>query len=299
MDDFFTGIEQVELNLESGSAKFPIFYRDARMFTLVLPANLLKLRRMLPDPRFAPAQVLPGVGAIALSAFEYYDTDVRPYNEFSIGILLNSPYFAPVPGYNMLRQYFSRLFNVFVYHLPVTTEIALRAGIDFYNYPKFLAEIDFSDTPDTVACDLARDGERILTVTAPRVPARNMGEIKFLCNLYQYRQPQSAEFKLNVVQGAIEWMPAGASWSFNTASDIGRELCSVVLGARALMYFYMPRIQCILYGPEYMPMPLLQRAVLSEGFMPKAAAAGPARKPAAKKKSARKPAAKKPAGGAA
>jgi len=276
-EDFFAGIDQVELQVEGGRAKFPIFYRDARMFTLVLPANYLALRRMLPDARFAPAQVAPGVGAVYLAAFEYYDTDIQPYNEFAIGILLNAKDYAGIPGYNMLRQYFSHFFNAFVYHLPVTTEIALRAGRDFYNYPKFLAGIDFSDSGQGITCDLSRDGERIMTISGPKPAGSRLGEMKFLCNLYQYRQPQVAEFKLNVIEGGISCLPKGVSWEFDQGSDIGRELEPAVIGSRALLYMYFPRIQCILYGPEYMPMPLLQHTMMSPGFMP--------RPPAGKKKS--------------
>jgi hypothetical protein len=280
--DFFDGIEQVKIKVDGGTAMFPIFYREARMFALVLPVNLLKLRRMLPDVRFVPAQAAPGVGAVALIALEYHDTDIGPYNEFLIGILLNCPYFAPVPGYNMLRQYFSRFYNCYVYHLPVTTEIALRAGIDFYNFPKFIADIDFSDTDERVACDLSLDGERIVTVSGGKVPTGYIGEMKFMANLYQYRQPQAAEFKLNVIEGAASWMPADVSWTFNTSNYIGGELSDVVLGRRALMYLYMPKIQGILYGPENYSMPLLDRA-MKAGLAPRAA-----RKAAAKKAAARK-----------
>ena len=61
-------------------------------------------------------------------------------------------------------------------------------------------------------------------------------------------------------------------------SEIGRELSGVVIGNRAIASLYMPKIQAILYGPEYIPIPLMQRTVTSPGFMPK-----PAKKPAAKK----------------
>jgi hypothetical protein len=297
VDDFFDGIDQVELKVDGGTARFPIFYRDARMFAFVLPANLFKLRRMLPDPRFVPAQILPGVGAVAIAAFEYFDTDVGPYSEFQIGIMLNSPHYAAIPGYNVLRQFLDRLYGVFVYHLPVTTELALRAGIDFYNYPKFLADIEFSDTAEKINCDLSRGGERILSVSGPKLPTRELDEIKFICNLYHYRQPQSAEFNINPLQGVLAWMPGDVAWSFNAASEIGRELCDVVVGSRAAMYFYMPKIQAILYGPEHIPMQLMHYVATREGFLPAAAspAAGKpaARKPAAKKKAARKPVAKK------
>lgn len=283
-EDFFEGVDQVALKLPSGDIKFPIFYRDARMFTVVVPANLFALKRALPDPRLVPAQLVPGVGALALTAFEYYDTDIQPYNEFSMGILLNTPEFVPVPGYNMLRQLFADFFNVFIWQLPVTTELALRGGIDFYNYPKSICAIDFSDTEDRITCDLSRDGTQILSMTGPKVPTRNLGVKKFICNLYQSKQPQKAEFKINVREGCIQWLPGEVSWAFNRSHETGRALSDMVIGSRAAMYFYMPSIQCILYGPEYIPIQLLHYIAGRQGFLPKA----PARKAAARKAPAKK-----------
>jgi len=291
--DFFEGIDQVELSIEGKKGRFPVFYRDARMFTIVLPANILKLYKALPDPRFTPTQILPGIGGISLTAFEYFDTDIEPYNEFSIGIMLNSPYWMAIPGYNLSRQYISRMFNVFIYHLPVTTEIALRGGIEFYNYPKFLADIIFSDSPDRISCELSRDGERILSISGPKVPTVSSGEMKFMCNLYHYRQPQLAEFKVNVIEGAVKMLPADVAWSFSLSSAIGRDIHSMVVGSRALMYMYMPKIQCILYGPEHMPMPLMQKVLTTKGFLPEVRT--PAKKAAAKKAAGKKPAGKKAA----
>ena len=123
------------------------------------------------------------------------------------------------------------------------------------------------------------------------MPVGSIGEMKFMCNLYQYRQPQIDEFKLNVLDGTINWLPNNVSWAFNMANPIGREIAEVVVGSRALMYLYMPRIEGILYGPDHISIPLLQRTILSPGFLP--AAKKPARKKPAKKPARKKPAAKK------
>jgi Acetoacetate decarboxylase (ADC) len=286
-EDFFKDVRQVELTLPSGEVKFPVFYYDARMFTLVLPADWLKLRRMLPDSRFQPVQIFPGVGAVALTAFEYFDTDIRPYNEFSMGILLNAPHYLPVPGLNMLRQYFDRFMNVYIYHLPVTTEVALRAGIDYYNYPKFLADILFTDSDEHVTCDLFREEEHILTISGEKIPTRSIGEMKIMCNLYQHRQPQIAEFKANVIEGTFSWLPSNVSWAFNRSNDIGSAWADLVVGNRAVMYIYMPKVQFILYGPDHLSMPLLQQTLLTKGFLPGAAKKA-AKKPAGKKAAAKK-----------
>jgi hypothetical protein len=57
------------------------------------------------------------------------------------------------------------------------------------------------------------------------------------------------------------------------------------------MYLYMPKIQCILYGPEYIPIPLMRHTILTKGFLPKPAV----KKAAAKKKVAAKKKAAAPA----
>lgn len=261
-DDFFSGIEQVEMKFNGGIGKLPIFYREVRSFSLMIPASYRALKRLLPDPRFVPAQAALGVGIITLSAFEYYDTDIGPYNEFSVGIVLNNPYFLPIPAYNVTKQYLSRFYCVYVHRLPVTTEIALRAGVDFYNFPKFIADIEFSETAQSVTCRLSHDGTEILTITSPKLPTRNIGEMKFIAHLYHNRQPQMAEFKINVVEGAIRWLPGGgASWSFNNAHPYGNELSRAVIGTRPISCLYMPKIQGILYGPEHLSIPLIERAL--------------------------------------
>ncbi|HQP30149.1 MAG TPA: hypothetical protein PLB81_02400 [Deltaproteobacteria bacterium] len=76
--DFFAGIPQVDVWAAGRKVKLPIFYRDARAHLAIFPAGLRALKRLLPDPRFTPAQFLPGIGAVALASFEYYDTDVGP-----------------------------------------------------------------------------------------------------------------------------------------------------------------------------------------------------------------------------
>lgn len=266
---FFDGIYQVDAESGGEPVKFPIFYRDARSFTGIFAANWFKLRKMLPDWRYFPAQVLPGVGAVAFTAFEYYDTDIRPYNEFAVSVILNSPYLAPVLGYNLLRQYLLSTFEAYIYHLPVTTSVALRAGIDFYNYPKFLAGIEFADTADEVACDLTHEGKRICRLTSKKLPATRAYEAKFMCRLYQDRQPQCAEFKVNVREGTDRWAPSSIKLELGD-HGIARNFRSVLLSTRPILHLYWPSIQCCLYGPDHVALPLAYYGLRQAGAFGKA-----------------------------
>lgn len=257
--DFFDGVEQVEATIAGKKAKLPVFYRSARSFTAIFPATFISLRRLLPDSRYAPAQIAPGVGAVHLTAFEYYDTDIEPYNEFAIGILLNDPQVMPFPGYNLLRQLFNLTFHTYIHHLPVTTEIALRGGIDVYNYPKFLADIDFTDTQQSVTCELKEKGDLILRLEGQKIEASRSGIMKFLCHLYQYKQLQGAEFKVNALKYAIVPGFGKAKLELGSSHPVAVELRRTLLATQPLMYMYMPEIQCILYGPDRLSLPLVVR----------------------------------------
>jgi len=293
-EGFFDGVEQFDAFIGDRLGKSPTFYRDAASFTLILPANLMALRRILPDPRFVPAQVLPGVGALSLTALEYKDTDLGPYNEFSIGIALNSPDFLQIPCYNFARQAIRGTFHGYIQGLPVTTEIALRGGVDLYNFPKFIARIDFDQDEGWTTCEVSEGEELICRVKGREVPTPRSGIIKMISSTYQFRQPQSCELKINAKGYAITTGRGNAELVVGTSHPVARELSGLLLSTTPIAYSYIPNMEAILYGPEHLSLAtigmFLERAcglsmddlrALVESR--KAGAGAAARKPAAKK----------------
>jgi hypothetical protein len=249
---FFEGIEQVEASIAGVRGKLPTFYREARCLTAVFPARLLEMRKRLPDRRFVPAHVVPGIGAVYLAAFEYRDTDIGPYNEFAVGFLLNSPDYPRVPGYNLLRQLLHNSYHAYVRHLPVTTEVSLRGGVDLYNYPKSIASIDFSDSADRVGCELGEGEELICRLTTRKIPAPRSGIIKFFTHVYQYRQPQAAEMKVNARSFGMALGHAGVECVLGDTHPVALELQDLLITTTAMVYYYIPDMQAILYGPEHL-----------------------------------------------
>jgi len=255
--DFFAGIPQVDVWAAGTKVKLPIFYRDARAHLAIFPASLPAIKRLLPDPRFSPAQFLPGIGAVALASFEYHDTDVGPYNEFAFNVLLNNPQILALPGYNLLRQLLQFNFYPYIHRLPVTTVEALRWGIDFSGFPKFLASIDFTDTADWLTCELKEGDDLICRVKGRKIATPWSRIMKFLIRLYQYQQPQTTEFKVNARQFGISINPGDVELELGTKHGMARELADTLLIRRRLMYFYIPSVQFALYGPERLSLPLV------------------------------------------
>ena len=84
--DFFKGVVQWELTSEEFNfkGKLPVFYYDNTAMTAIYTASTTMVRRLLPRHDMHPVEVKRGRALVAFTAFEYRDSDIDPYNEFSI-----------------------------------------------------------------------------------------------------------------------------------------------------------------------------------------------------------------------
>ncbi len=257
---FFDGVAQIEAILEGEAVRLPIFYYDGAAIGAVFPARLGRLRALMPDPRLRPSRLAPGVGAVAITCFQYADTDIGPYNELAIAVLLNEPPLrANLPGRALLSSLRSRQLHAWVQHLPVTTEIARVGGVELYNYPKFIASIDFEQTATRRSCVLAEGEERILTLTGPLIDTPRSERLQLFSHLWMDGQPQSSEFKIDAKALGVSLMPRGARLTLGERHPIARELSGLLLSCRPLQYQYVPSFEGILYGPDRLSLPLIER----------------------------------------
>ena len=232
---FFEGVHQTPIELDGKTFKVPLFYYDGEQMTGVFPAKLSHLRKMLPDRRMVPARIAPGVGAITVTCFEYRETDIDPYNELAIGIPLNEPHFrSNFPGRAMLDAISRSQFDTWVQHLPVTTELARAGGVEFYNYPKFIAGIDFEQNAKKRSCRLTEGAEHILTLESDRISGKESEQIQLFCHLYQNLEPQSAEFKIRAHELGRSIKPGTARLSLGDRHPIAKELSDALISTRSI-----------------------------------------------------------------
>ena len=252
----------MDATLVGQAAKLPIFYYDGTAQTAVFPARLKALREILPDPRFVPARLAPGLGAVAVSCFEYRDTDIGPYNELAIAVVLNNPPFAfNPPGRALLAGLRSGQLHAWVHHLPVTTEIARAGGVELYNYPKFIAAIDYEQDVARRTCRLAEGAEHILTLSGRAIETPRAEQLQVFSHLWMDRQPQESEFKLNAPASGRSRRPGAARLELGDRHPIALELDRLLVSRRSVHYELMARFEGILYGPEHLTLPLIRRAM--------------------------------------
>jgi Acetoacetate decarboxylase (ADC) len=259
---FFGGIRQIEIEFGGEPARMPVFYYDAGSMTAMFPARYRALQALMPDPRYVPARVAPGIGVVAITCLEYRDTDIHPYNELSIAIALNEPYHRKnLPGRAMIEAQRRDQAHVLVHHLPVTTDIALRCGVDFYNFPKFLGAIEFSRTEGRWRCRLAEGREHILTLSGNWIPAARGRRMSYFCHLWMDGQPQTGQFAQNQLELGISRRRGAAELELGERHPIALELDRLLVSRKPIQYEYAPSFEAVLFGPEHWTLPLIQRGL--------------------------------------
>jgi hypothetical protein len=171
-DEFFKNVPIKTLEKKGLSVEFPILYYDFRFVTCIFAVKIQRLKSILPHPQFTPIQKWPGTGMIGIAAFEYRDTSIGPYKEVAIVVPINFPqatFLGKHTAHSMMRQ---KIFPVYIHHLPVTTKLALDVGVYFYNYPKFLAEIDFQERQDLLEIELKEGNDPILKMSVKNKPLK-------------------------------------------------------------------------------------------------------------------------------
>lgn len=121
---------------------------------------------ILPGQELFPCRVM-GRGLLVLTVVDYTDTTIGRYVEMCIGILAtrgrrHAPPLIPA----VLRGAFGT--GVYIYDLPVSTEISVKGGLGIWGMPKRRASLDFVIGPDTVSTQYDVDGQLALRLDVPK-----------------------------------------------------------------------------------------------------------------------------------
>ena len=220
----------------------------------------------MPDRRISPARLAPGVGVVGVVCLEYRDTDIGTYTELGIVVALNEPWFLTnFPGRAVVAGMRRRQLHSWVHHLPVTTEIAPAGGVEFYNYPKFLAAIAFEQTEARTVCRLHEGQEHILTLSGKRIPTSRSDRLQLFSHLWMQGQPQSSEFKVNATELGTSFRPDVTSLALGDRHPIAQELAELLLSRRPTQYVDVPPFEGILFGPERLTLPSISRSLVRDG----------------------------------
>lgn len=244
-DDFFKGINQIEVQTGPFNTKYPIFYREVSYLGLFLLAPINKIRDILPSKRMNPLRLTPWHSMFTITATEYKDSDVGPYNQVSIGIpfvldkqtplltgILNKPPEIP---------------SIFTLHLPVTTEHSRVSGIEMANYPEFIADIQFSNVNKWTSCKVDSEGKNILNLSCREIPVKPFPRQRVYTVTLKDECLLRSEFNFSDSLAGVSKNQSDVKLEFGD-HPIGQKINGLYSG-KILQYQYYPSGQAILSSP--------------------------------------------------
>lgn len=245
--DFFKGIYQWP-NREY-DVGIPIFYYDCSSMTAIYTASTRLVKRHVPADDLHPVEVFPGRCLVTVSAFEYRDSDIGPYNEFSVAVMVRHGK-RPLPLLPVLSSMVRQCFHVYILTLPVTSERARRGGVELGGYPKFLAGIEFQKSETVTECRLSIKKNRVVTMRGKTLRTSGFGKIKYVmytclngCLVNSIMHVNPRRFAQSFDKGSAVVEVGGG----HPVSDL---LSGIQMGEKPLLYQSMPSFEAILCGTE-------------------------------------------------
>jgi hypothetical protein len=156
-----------EVRVGDRSLRLPLRYSDNSCFASVHTASYAEVAAALPAGPLRPVRWADGRALLSVAAFRYRAVTtaddppglLAPYGELSIAAVVAH---GPVPRVLPLLR---RRLPLFVLHLPVTTAEARDAGAALWGFPKFVADMDFTEGRTARGVTVAEGGAALLSLT--------------------------------------------------------------------------------------------------------------------------------------
>lgn len=246
-NDFFRGIDQIENR--DYDVRLPIFYYDNSAMSAIYLASTSQVRKYLPTSDMHPVEMFPGRCLMVFTAFEYRRTDIDPYNEFSITAIISYGRRA-IPGLTSLWYMLRNRFTAYILHLPVTSERARRGGLELAGYPKFLADISFTQERAYTTCTVVENGERILSLRGKNTKTSPGRLTKYMIHTMKNGVPLKGNLYVNPRRFCQTIGPGAARLDIGSSHRICTELHDMRLSRWPVIYQYMPSYEAILFNSK-------------------------------------------------
>jgi len=239
---FYKQVDHPQVEYRGHPFNMPVFYYDVTAVIVGFLTPLDNVTALLPSNRMKPLRATPWHTVTIIACFEYRDCDAGPYNEVAIAFPFTMDHSAPI--FTGLLKNIAAGPMAYIYKLPVTTEIALQFGVDFYNFPKFIANIDFSRDAGWLHCHLSESGHNIFTLSSKMLSVKSSGRWRFDCFSVREDRILRSEVTVNVRQQAMSRNSRNVNFKLGD-HNLAQELLNLRLG-RMVHLQYLPSCQTIL-----------------------------------------------------
>jgi len=241
-DDFYQEIEHTPVPWRQHKLHVPVFYPDIMLMTVSMLAPAERIRALLPSQRLKPYRITPWHSTMSITTYQYRQSDIGPYNEVAISVPVTLDEETPLFTGSLRRM--PRMLMSYTHHLPVTTEIAREVGAEFAGYPKFVADIEFTEEDNWLTCELRADGQKVLKLSGRKLELKQAPRFRMSPLTFRRGYILRSEFVLSEREMGTSKSAADVKLELGE-HQIAEELIELNLG-KVVSYSYFPQAQGIL-----------------------------------------------------
>ncbi|HEU4386037.1 MAG TPA: acetoacetate decarboxylase family protein [Anaeromyxobacteraceae bacterium] len=249
MKPFFESVAQQEMTLGGLKVLVPVFYQDVTSMNAVLTASTERVADLLPHPDLHPVELRRGRCLLSVTALEYRQSGIGPYNELAIAASVTFGRRA-VRLLDAVAAVLRHAFSLHVLHLPVTTEVARVGGVELYGYPKFLADITFTRGEKGLACTLAEGGARILSLVGEDLGRYRPAKLHATTYSMKGETLLRTAIEFDKLESAETLRRGAATLEIGSEHRVARQLASLDVDPRPVLFQMSPRGRAILFEPH-------------------------------------------------
>lgn len=222
----------------------PVEVRSAKMVGGTFTAPYTATRSLIAYSGLTPLKVAGTLAVCMVSAVQYTDSDLGPYNEIALAVAIDDP--APSPD----RRSGVANLTTFIHRLPVNQEFTCAAGRDIWGFPKWVADISFQERRGRTVALMLDNGEHALALSVNTRFAIPMPASEVEMSCYSFRGGTLRRTPWTMRMAEVRVRPGGVSVEVGERNQLADDLRALGFPKKGLVGQAVGRLSCTFGSAE-------------------------------------------------
>lgn len=224
----------------------PVEVRSAQLVSGIFTAPATAAQELIDYSGLRVHRVAGTLALCMISAVQYTDSDLGPYNEISVAVVVEPHDGSPAP--------LGKDTTTFIHRLPVNQELSCTAGREIWGFPKWVADITWQHRGGGVDVVLIDSDEPVLSmrVEGPGLPLpRSRNEMA----CYSWSDGVLRRTTWSMGMSGIRVRPRGIHLDLGEEHPMAQELRGLRFPKAALLSQQVGALECS-FGPAEIVTPV-------------------------------------------
>jgi hypothetical protein len=224
----------------------PVEVRSAKMIGGTFTAPFTATRSLIAYSGLVPTKVAGTLAICMVSAVQYTDSDLGPYNEIALAIAVEDP----VDGPSSAAGVAAGNVTTFIHRLPVNQEFTCAAGRDIWGFPKWVADISFQERPGKSVALMLDGGEQALALAVDTRFAVPMPASEMEMTCYSFRDGVLRRTPWTMRMAGTRMRPGGVSVEVGERNQLADDLRALGFPKKGLVAQSVGHLSCTFGAAE-------------------------------------------------